>query len=89
MWSGPPPADVVLSPSFLTTFNPDEARLREQEAWCEQGAKDVLAAHGLIVDEASQLKLAKALAAAVHRASLKLTRCAGFCVPKSRAILKR
>lgn len=72
MWSGRSPPDVVLSPTFLTTFNPDEAGLREQEAWCEQGAKDVLTAHGLIVDEASQLKLARALAAAVHRASLKL-----------------
>jgi hypothetical protein len=36
----------------------------------------VLAGQGLIVDDASQLQLAKALAAAVHRASLKLAQYA-------------
>lgn len=43
-------------------------------AWCFEQADDVLALHDLEVDEASRLKLAKAIAAAVQRASLTLAR---------------
>jgi hypothetical protein len=48
----------------------------EMEAWCEQHAKDCLTAHGLVVDDESRLKLAKAIAAAVQRASLVLAQFA-------------
>jgi hypothetical protein len=76
MWSEPPPGGVTGSSEIVWTIDRDELRLREQEAWCLQGAEGVLAAHGLVVDEASKLTLAKALAAAVHRASLKLAQYA-------------
>jgi integrase len=46
------------------------------QGWCEQLARECLAKHGLIVDDESQLKLAKAIGAAVQRASLVLARFA-------------
>ncbi|WP_156399108.1 hypothetical protein [Methylobacterium sp. Leaf466] len=46
------------------------------EEWCLQEATAVLKRQGLIVDEEDHLKLAKAIAAAVQRASMTLARYA-------------
>jgi len=46
------------------------------ENWCRAGAKDCLAARGLVVDQESELVLAKALSFAIQRASLTLARYA-------------
>ena len=72
MWAPPAPVEVSSLTDFR--FDPDMSRLREQEAWCMGGADDLLAAQGLVVDGASQLKVAKAIAAAIQRASLVLAR---------------
>ncbi|KQT61694.1 integrase [Methylobacterium sp. Leaf456] len=74
MWA--PSAPVEISCLMDFRFDPDMSRLREQEAWCVGGADDLLAAQGLVVDEASRLKVAKAIAAAIQRASLVLARLA-------------
>lgn len=75
MWA-PVPIDLSALTDLRFTPDPDAAWLREQEAWCLGGAGDILAARGLVVDEASRLKLAKAIAAAIQRASLVLARWA-------------
>jgi integrase len=66
--------------------------MREMEHWCSQGAADVLAGRGLLVDEAGRRNLAKAIAAAIQRASLKLAQYAkgefdGEPVTRDRAAL--
>jgi integrase len=49
-------------------------KIARLEEWCLEQADDCLRTHGLMVDEGSRLKLAKAIAAAVQRASLTLAR---------------
>lgn len=55
---------------------PEEMAARRLEEWCFDEADDYLAIHELDVDEDSRLRLAKAIAAAVQRASLQLARWA-------------
>jgi universal stress protein E len=73
MWASAP-IDVSALTDLRFTPDPAAARLREPEAWCLGGADDILAARGLVVDDASRLKLAKAIAAVIQRASLVLAR---------------
>jgi hypothetical protein len=70
------PIDFSAKPDALLKWDKDGPRLREQEVWCEGGAGDLLAARGLVIDEASRLKVAKAIALAIQRASLVLARLA-------------
>ncbi|MBJ6127404.1 site-specific integrase [Microvirga splendida] len=50
----------------------DTSKIRALERWCLEQADDCRKVHGLLLDENSRLKLAKAIGAAVQRASLKL-----------------
>jgi hypothetical protein len=51
------------------------------ERWCLEGADECLATRGMVVDDQSRRLLAKAIAAAVQRASLTLARLAMGEVP--------
>lgn len=55
----------------VLTFGQAE-KVAELEAWCQDQAETVLALHDIEVDEASTLRVAKAIAAQVQRASLTL-----------------
>lgn len=60
----------------LTTLDFEDLKRQELEAWCLRQADEHLAFRGLRVDEAGHLRLAKAVAVAVQRASLTLARYA-------------
>ena len=70
LWS-PPSADSTVSDSkgFFATFDPNSLKIQAMEGWCLDTAAQCLAAQGLVVDELSRRKVAKAVAAAVQRAS--------------------
>ncbi len=75
----PPAPSIWASPGpelSLTTFNVEELRRQELESWCLGQADEQLSLRGIRVDEVGRLKLAKAIAGAVQRASLTLTRFA-------------
>lgn len=75
----PPTPSIWASPSAdlsLTTLDFEELKRQELEAWCLRQADEHLAFRGLRVDEASRLRVAKAVAVAVQRASLTLARFA-------------
>jgi integrase len=57
-------------------LSPNRQRLEDMERWCLQLADECLAARGLVVDDHSRLRLAKAMGAAVQRANLALARFA-------------
>jgi integrase len=67
LWAPPEPIDP-------NTFwiDADLSKLIELEAWCERSADECLKLHGLLVDQFSREKLAKAIGAAVQRASVRL-----------------
>lgn len=75
VFAAPPPVDMTKlgTPEFWT-IDPDEFRVRNLEEWCRGYADHVLKGRGLIVDEGSRHKLAKAIAVAVQRASETLVR---------------
>jgi integrase len=73
LWSLPPSNWNAASPeNFLSAFDLHFLKRQEMENWCFEVAAECLKSKGLIVDELSHLKLAKAVAAAVQRASLEL-----------------
>ena len=76
LWRSPVARAGPLGSNFLSEYDADIAKLRDMENWCRAGAKDCLAARGLVVDQASELVLAKALSFAIQRASLTLARYA-------------
>ena len=76
LWRSPAALAGPLTPNFLSEYDADAAKLRDMENWCRAGAKDCLAARGLVVDQESELVLAKALSFAIQRASLTLARYA-------------
>jgi len=76
MWVEAAPVDFAVGLDVLTRFDPDETVVRRQEGWCRAAADDLLAAKGLVVDDASRLRVAKAIGAAIQRASLVLARLA-------------
>src|SRR4051794_35262387 len=81
LWNQPPwirnwsPFDGSLPVPTASEIG-DDLKAGQLEAWCLQFADDTLDVHDLTVDEPSRLKLAKAVAAAVQRASLTLARWA-------------
>ncbi|MGE0288554.1 MAG: DUF6538 domain-containing protein [Bradyrhizobium sp.] len=68
-------ADLERSLDFSAPQSPDDNIFR-MESWCLQAADDCLAVHGLVVDDQSRRTLARAIAAAVQRASLTLAELA-------------
>lgn len=72
----PMPVGKSYDVGFFLEYDPNAMRCGQLEAWCVAGADECLAAQGLKVDEKSRLILAKAIAAAVQRASLTLSRLA-------------
>ena len=75
LWAPPEPVNF-LDPERAYRFDPDWYTVRTLEQWCSERTNECLKQHGLVVDEDSRLKLAKAIAAAVQRASLTLARYA-------------
>ncbi|WP_458437498.1 DUF6538 domain-containing protein [Methylorubrum extorquens] len=69
-------AQTVLDGFLHGSIDPDRQSVREMKAWCEQTAERLLETRGLIVDEVGRVRLAKAVSAAVQRASLALSRYA-------------
>jgi hypothetical protein len=61
-----------LGVAAYSTVDPDWLLTERLEAWCLQIGDEILAARGLRVDEPSRIKLGKAVAAAIQRASLML-----------------
>jgi Domain of unknown function (DUF6538) len=53
-----------------------ETKILQMEEWCLRAAGDCLAVHGLVVDNQSRRTLARAIARAIHRASLTLAKLA-------------
>ena len=78
LWAPAPPLDcaVPFSELLLRGLDKDTLKRDELKRRCCGTADECLAAHGLIVDDDSRLKLAKAIAAAMQRASLTLARLA-------------
>jgi integrase len=77
LFAPPKPFDLSkLGTPDIWTFDPDWYDVDRLETWCLQQSEGCLAAHGLIVDEEDRKKLARAIAAAVQRASLALDRMA-------------
>ncbi len=81
LWYGPPfPRPDLLNGIGLSSRTGaqirDDLDIHALETWCLKEADLLLDARDLVVDEASRLKLAKALAAAAQRASLTLARWA-------------
>ncbi len=77
VFAPPPPFDPRNPRAGLwEEITPALLKRWELEKWCSDNATKLLASKGLVVDEASCLKLAKAIAAAVHRASETLVRFA-------------
>jgi integrase len=76
LWAPEPPLEraVPLSELLLRGLDKDTLKRDELKRRCCGTADECLAAHGLIVDDDSRLKLAKAIAAAMQRASLTLAR---------------
>lgn len=75
-----PPPELVWDGTRLKFSDKEPFRdtywRSQMQGWCEELARECLAKNGLIVDDESQLKLAKAIGAAVQQASLVLTRFA-------------
>lgn len=75
VFAPPAPLDpATFGTPALWQFDWDLPRVQELEAWCSGVADQVCAVRGLVVDEEGQRKLARAIAAAVQRASLLLSR---------------
>ncbi len=78
VFAPPPPIDwnVPISTTLSTEIDWDAVKIKELETWCFAQADSLARARGLMLDESSRAKLAKAVAAAVQRASLTLERYA-------------
>nr|WP_047573961.1 site-specific integrase [Methylobacterium sp. ZNC0032] len=80
----PPPLKLwdELPPIDLTKLDTEGSKIRELEAWCMREADADLAVRGLQIDDAGRLTYAKAIAAAILRASLTLAEMAkGYAGP--------
>jgi integrase len=78
VFAPPPPIDwnAPISTTLYTEIDWDAVKIKELETWCFRQADSLARARGLMLDEDSRAKLAKAVAAAVQRASLTLERYA-------------
>ena len=86
LWAPEPPLDraVPFSELLLRGLDKDTLKRDELKRRCCGTADECLAAHGLIVDDDSRLKLAKAIAAAMQRlVSLSLVWHVASPSPKS------
>jgi integrase len=72
LWAPPEPIDLSASASEVYRIDPDALRLIELQNWCERSADECLKLNGLVVDQLSREKLAKAIGEAVQRASVRL-----------------
>lgn len=72
MWQPPAPLKFDADGRVILEFNLDETTIRNMENWCRTKATETLASRGLLVDDASQLWVAKGISYAVQRASLTL-----------------
>lgn len=68
-------AEVERLCNFSALDEPED-KIFQMEKWCLQAADDCLALHGLVVDDQSRRTLARAMAAAIQRASLTLAKLA-------------
>ncbi len=72
VFAPPPPIDLNVitdAKSLFMTWDADSFKILEMEKWCLNIAAQCLKARRLAVDEPSRPKVAKAVAAAVQRAS--------------------
>ena len=78
VFAPPPPIDwnAPISTTLYTEIDWDAVKIKELETWCFTQADSLSRARGLMLDEDSRVKLAKAIATAVQRASLTLERYA-------------
>src|SRR3954452_19717441 len=76
VFAPPPPLDLAKVSTPYLDLDPDWVQVNKLETWCLQQADEGLAAQGLVVDEDSRRKFAKAIAAAVQRASAPLAQLA-------------
>lgn len=77
-----PKAGQIYDSTFLSNLDPDYFERLRMETWCLDGADERLKACGFKSDERNRRTLAKAIAAAVQRASLMLERLAnGEAIP--------
>ncbi|MCK1333435.1 hypothetical protein IVB57_35230 [Bradyrhizobium sp. CW9] len=77
-----PKAGQIYDGTFLSDLNPDDFERLSMEMWCLDGADERLKACGFKPDEGNRRTPAKAIAAAVQRASLMLERLAnGEAIP--------
>jgi len=78
VFAPPPPIDCSLPISEIVTsgFDKDTLKIMELKEWCFRSADDFATARGLVLDEDSRVRLAKAVAAAIQRASLTVDRYA-------------
>ena len=89
-----PPLDASKSAVGMVCDIPDLGRLMGLEQWCYEGADRALQDRGLLVDEDGRRKLARAVGAAVQRASLTLQRMAcgeipdGYALPSAPAPIR-
>jgi integrase len=76
VFAPPPPIDwnTPISTTLNFEIDPDDVKISELEKWCFQHADELAKVRGLVLDENSRAKLAKAFAAAIQRASLTLER---------------
>ena len=89
LWGEPStPLTDTLNTAVTLKQVRDEVKARDLADWCLGEADLLLEVHNLVVDETSRVKLAKALASAVQRASLELARWAkgGFTDDRDRKI---
>jgi len=89
-----PPLDASKSAVGMVCDVPDLGQLMGLEQWCYEGADRALQDRGLLVDEDGRRKLARAVGAAVQRASLTLQRMArgeitdGYALPSAPAPIR-
>lgn len=71
LWAPPPPLDLKgsMSDFLLSELDPSSLKAKELERWCITQADGMLSEKGILADEGGRLKMAKALASAVQRAS--------------------
>lgn len=76
LWTAEPLPEVEAQPGIPGEVPITNILYRSMRLRCFQKADDILARHGYLVDEWSRLKLARAIGAALQRASLTLGRAA-------------
>jgi integrase len=71
----------ILDPDFEGSMDQDSRQISGMEKWCFEIADECLEAHGLRVDDSGRRVLARAVAAALQRASLTLASLSKGGVP--------